>query len=203
MNLIDICNKSRIEGIHIWILEEKLRLYRRGSFTCNPLKFYNVMEVILGHVASHNWNADGIGELDYVVYWRSVLQSLLQDKDTFLKCGEPNCISSKFERQINEEEFGGAKKSVTGSMIDLLPTITLNNEKNKEVTIELGAIEVKREGIEDSMQVILLNKHIRVNKNVLNTIFLYTKLNSNVEEPLIIGLDVIGLHGFFLSNNQV
>lgn len=197
MNSIDIYNNSGIEGIKIWILEEKLKLYRGGSFTCNSLKFYDTIEAILDHAINHNWDADGISELDYLVYWKCVLQILLRDKDIFLKCGEPNCISSKFERQINEDEFSGAKKSVTGRKIDLLPVITLNNEKNKEVMIELGAIEIKREGIEDSMQVTQLNKNIRVNKNVLNTILLYTKLNSDKEDPFVIGLDIIGLHGFF------
>lgn len=180
----------------IWTLEEKLNLYKTGSSSSSSLKFYETMEVILDNVDNQKWNEPGISELDYLVYWRSVIRIFLRGTDIFLRCGEPHCMASKFERQINEEEFGGAKKSVTGRKIDLLPTIRMNDEKNKEITIELGAFEVKPEGVEDSVQVIQLNKNIRVNKNVLNTILLYTNLNNEVIEQFVIGIDIIGLHGF-------
>lgn len=124
-------------------------------------KLYSVMEIVIDGITNEDWHGNALSELDYQTQWRSIMKKPLQDIGIHLRSGEPSCSASKFERQISENEYGGVKKSILGRKIDLLPTFTLKEHKRSDISVELEAIEVKPEAVEESVEMMQLNKSIR------------------------------------------
>lgn len=105
--------------------------------------------------------------------------------------GESSCLSSKYERQLNEYEYGDVSQNVFGRRIDLLLVAPIVNDKNDEQDIELSSLEIKPAGVSADVEVIQLNKNIRVNKSILYNIT--THMGGIVDHNLrTLGMDIIG-----------
>lgn len=105
--------------------------------------------------------------------------------------GESTSAASKFERQVNENEYGGVSQNIMGRRIDLLLKGHLSDDKDKQQIIEMAAMEIKPAGVCLETEVIQLNKNVRVNKSILGC--LRSHCGEYADDSLFtIGMDVIG-----------
>lgn len=110
---------------------------------------------------------------------------------TFGFRGESCSTSTRVERQINELEYGASIKSVYGRKIDLLFVAPIVNDALQEELIELGALEIKPAPVSESVEVIQLNKNIRVNKSILHNIHSHAG-NCSTGNLHVLGIDIVG-----------
>ncbi|CEP18325.1 hypothetical protein [Parasitella parasitica] len=144
--------------------------YFRTLYTANIQKLQPKMD-------KHKMLLDGKRELEDV--WR----------------GESTSAASKFERQVNENEYGAMSQYIMGRRIDLLLKGHLSDDKDKQQIIEMAAMEIKSTGVCLETEVIQLNKNVRVNKSILGC--LRSHCGEYADDSLFtIGMDVIGLSGY-------
>jgi hypothetical protein len=79
-----------------------------------------------------------------------------------------------------------------GRRMDLLAVIKLSDDKKKETLVELGSVEIKPEGVGDDVEVVQLNKNVRVNKSILYTLLLHMGMEKDLSDIYTIGVDIIG-----------
>ena len=95
--------------------------------------------------------------------------------------------ATKFERIINEYEFGETNKNVSGRKIDLLfQTITVNVQ-NKPKIFDLSSVEFKKMGSDDNYLSLQQNKNIRTMKSVLGSL-----LATVNQMDVVLGIDITG-----------
>lgn len=100
--------------------------------------------------------------------WRSVA---FRGTEIKLRIGESTSSSTKFDRIINEVEFGETSSYISGRKVDLIVETTSVNTKNMPITIELSNAEFKKMDVDDDCVTIQRNKNIRTSKSILSSIF--------------------------------
>ena len=113
--------------------------------------------------------------------------------DTYIlsiSSGESTCNAFKFDRQINEGEYGETAQSVMARRIDMIVKAPLTNENNNADIIEMSAMEVKPLGVSTDVELKQMNKNIRVNKSILNSLLVHMCGDSIGIST--IGIDIIG-----------
>ncbi|KAI8148377.1 hypothetical protein BJV82DRAFT_591896 [Fennellomyces sp. T-0311] len=74
---------------------------------------------------------------------------------------------TKFDRTVNEAEFGDASKYVPGRKINLIILVPTVDRRDNEKVVKLSSLELKRAGVEDEYITIQQNKNARALKYVL------------------------------------
>lgn len=115
--------------------------------------------------------------------------------------GEVASDASKFDKLLNESEFGSSKESIMGRRLDMKTVFYLIDDSHSKQLAEIGSIEIKSATVDRSTEIIQLNKNIRVNKSTLCSLYRHSgsHLGSLVAT---LGLDIIGkslIHTFVAS----
>ncbi|KAG1039172.1 hypothetical protein G6F43_012566 [Rhizopus delemar] len=151
-----------------------------------------MFEIMLNEVAFGDCK-NNTTEINYLNYWKNVLAVAFRGTEIKFRIGESTSASTKFDRMMNEIEFGETSTYISGRKIDLIVETKSVNTKNMPITIELSNAEFKKMDVDDDFVTIQQNKNIRTSKSILSSIF---TLNSG--EP-VIGLDFVGLSGYLFS----
>ncbi|CEP16559.1 hypothetical protein [Parasitella parasitica] len=109
-------------------------VYELMSFIADQLNL-NTVEYV-------DWIA-GHTEEEYVSYQVPILRIMIRGTSVSLKTGESTSAASKFERQVNENEYGGVSKHIMRRRIDLLLKGHLSDDKDKQQIIKMAAMEIK------------------------------------------------------------
>ncbi|OBZ83681.1 hypothetical protein A0J61_08272 [Choanephora cucurbitarum] len=148
-----------------------------------------------------NWTSNTLTEEDFGIYWKYIIEILFRGSPVILKRGESCSTSTRVERQVNELEYGASIKSVYGRKIDLLFVAPIVNDALQEELIELGALEIKPAPVSESVEVIQLNKNIRVNKSILHDIHSHAG-NCSTGNLHVLGIDIVGLSAYIYEVKQ-
>lgn len=151
-----------------------------------------IFEIMFSEVAFGDCK-NNTTEINYLNYWKTVLAVAFRGTEIKLRIGKSTSASVKFDRMINEIEYGETSTYISGRKIDMIVEIKSINTKNMPITIELSNAEFKKMDVDDDSIIIQQNKNIRTSKSILSSIF---TLNSG--EP-VIGLDFVGLSGYLFS----
>ena len=106
---------------------------------------------------------------------------------TGLFSGELGSDATKFDRTVNEAEFGDTSKYVSGRKIDLIISVPTVDRRNNEKVVELSSLELKRAGVEDEYITTQQNKNVRTLKSVLANLI---SITNNVD--IVTGMDIVG-----------
>jgi hypothetical protein len=79
-------------------------------------------------------------------------------------------LATKYERQINEYEYGDVLTGVYGRKIDLIFKGPIVDDKGVKKAIELSSVEIKPASVAEDAEAIQLNKNIRISKSILHNI---------------------------------
>ncbi|KAI8890646.1 hypothetical protein K501DRAFT_290179 [Backusella circina FSU 941] len=91
----------------------------------------------------------------------SVFDIIFRGTNVSLIRGEPCCSATKYERQLNEYEYGDVSTGVYGRKIDLIFKGSILNDKHVKKNIELSSVEIKPASVSEDVEAIQLNKNIR------------------------------------------
>ncbi|KAL7310161.1 hypothetical protein PS15m_009693 [Mucor circinelloides] len=191
-----------LEQLRTFVISSRLSIYQNREATSKSLslKILDIYEHILNTVEYVDWTA-GHTEEEYASYWVPILRIMFRGTSVSLKTGESTSAASKFERQVNENEYGGVSQNIMGRRIDLLLKGHLSDDKDKQQIIEMAAMEIKPAGVCLETEVIQLNKNVRVNKSILGC--LRSHCGEYADDSLFtIGMDVIGLSGYLYVIKQ-
>ncbi|KAL7309450.1 hypothetical protein PS15m_011532 [Mucor circinelloides] len=194
---------GEIKGVKLFLIKEKQRIIQedREEADAFQLKIIDIFEFILNMVQHRDWTATTLTEEDFGFYWKYVIEIIFRGSRISLKRGESCSTSTKTDRQINELEYGECSKSIFGRKIDLIFAASIVNDAHQEVLIELSALEIKPAAIATNVEVIQLNKNIRVNKSILHHIYSHIG-KFFIDDLSVLGMDVIGLSGFIYRVKQ-
>ncbi|KAI7900862.1 uncharacterized protein BX663DRAFT_553837 [Cokeromyces recurvatus] len=185
-----------IDGLRLAIAKRKYEMMLGRTFqdvmVDEEYMILEMFEIMLNEVAFGDCK-NNTTEINYLNYWKNVLAVTFRGKGIKLRIGESTSASTKFDRMINEVEFGETSTYISGRKIDLIVETKSVNTKNMPITIELSNAEFKKMDVDDDFITIQQNKNIRTSKSILSSIF---SLNSG--EP-VIGLDFVGLSGYLFS----
>ena len=96
--------------------------------------------------------------------------------------------ATKFDRIINEYEFGETNKNVSGRKIDLLLQTTSVNIQHKLKVFDLSLVEFKKMGSDHVYVTSQQNKNIRTTKSVLASLLAATN-----HIDVVLGMDLTGM----------
>ncbi|KAI8065981.1 hypothetical protein BDF21DRAFT_402092 [Thamnidium elegans] len=185
-----------IEGLRLAIAKRKYEMMLGRKFldvtVDEEYMILEMFEIILNEVAFGDCK-NNTTEINYLNYWKNILAVAFRGTEIKLKIGESTSASTKFDRMINEIEFGETSTYISGRKIDLIVETKSVNMKNMSITIELSNAEFKKIDTDDDFITTQQNKNIRTSKSILSSIF---TLNPNEQ---VIGLDFVGLSGYLFS----
>lgn len=185
-----------IEGLRVTVAKRKYEKLLGRKFqdvmVDEEYKILEMFEIMLNEVAFGDCK-NNTTEINYLNYWKNVLAVAFRGTEIKLRIGESTSSSTKFDRIINEVEFGETSSYISGRKIDLIVETNSVNTKNMPITIELSNAEFKKMDVDDDCVTIQRNKNIRTSKSILSSIF---ALNS---DEAVIGLDFVGLSGYLYS----
>jgi hypothetical protein len=106
---------------------------------------------------------------------------------------------------MNEHEYGDSSTNIMGRRIDLLAISKMYEDKNTEVTVELGSVEIKPEGLDNDVVDIQLNKNAWGRYRMHNYVF---RLDDNFSLVIIthrcsFTTQFLGNRGNFLNSPRI
>lgn len=188
-------------GLRVFICKRKAEIYSTVNDyqTCFELMVFDIMEHILNMIEYTDWTNDNlITEQNFALYWKPIMEMLFRGSCINVTGGESTSDATKFDRILNETEFGDLKDNLMGRRIDLRSVFYLINDSNCKQMAELGSIEIKQASTDKATELIQLDKNIRINKSILGSLYRYGGSRFDVE-PVALGLDIIGLTGILYS----
>ncbi|KAI7904579.1 uncharacterized protein BX663DRAFT_586171 [Cokeromyces recurvatus] len=189
-----------IDGLRSEIVKQKYEIMSEKSFKdCIVNMKYlilEMMEIILNEVEFGVCKSN-TNEINYLVYWKSIFSVAFRGANVILRIGETNSTGTKFDRMLNEMEFGETSAYVSGRKVDMIVETKTVNIKNVTITVELSNAEFKKMDVEDDFITIQQNKNIRTSKSILSNIFPLEGHNT------VIGMNFVGLSGYFFNANFI
>ncbi|KAI7855312.1 hypothetical protein BDC45DRAFT_505925 [Circinella umbellata] len=190
-----------VQGVRVESTMKKATIISQGGVkaeTTIEYKVYEIMEVIINELEYGNWSTSSKSETDCLFYWKKVFDIIFRtsndSQQVHLSVGELTSTATKFERIINEYEFGETNKNVSGRKIDLLfQTITVNVQ-NKPKIFDLSSVEFKKMGSDDNYLSLQQNKNIRTMKSVLGSL-----LATVNQMDVVLGIDITGVSGYMFA----
>ncbi|KAI8356660.1 hypothetical protein BD560DRAFT_449341 [Blakeslea trispora] len=184
------------KSLRKFVARECSKIYEDDLETAKAfeLMILDTYNIILDSISYKNWHEEDLHEEDSGSYWKAVLDVLFRGTGISLVRGEACCQATKYERQINEYEYGSTSNNIFGRKLDLIIKSDIFDDKNIKRKIELSSVEIKPINVSENAEAIQLNKNIRVNKSILHNIFLHT--GDKAKGHHVLGLDVIGLSAF-------
>ncbi|KAI7897397.1 uncharacterized protein EV154DRAFT_557700 [Mucor mucedo] len=190
------------KGLRKFVVRERRRIYEdevqdKEEFN---LMIMDVYDLILNNVTFKDWYEEHLHEEDFGCYWKSVFDIIFRGTNVSLIRGEACCLATKYDRQLNEYEYGDVSTGVYGRKIDLIFKGSILDDKRIKKNIELSSVEIKPASVSEDVEAIQLNKNIRVNKSILHNIAAH--MGELSDDCYVLGIDIIGLSAFVYSVYQ-
>ncbi|KAI9260591.1 hypothetical protein BDA99DRAFT_86111 [Phascolomyces articulosus] len=195
-HLYTVYHNRGIQGLRVESILKKASIISQGGInaeTSIEYKVYDIMEVIINELEYGNWCTSSKSETDCLFYWKNILH-IISERRMIHKKGELTSTATKFERVINEYEFGETNKNVSGRKIDLLIQTTSVNIQNKPEVFDLSSMEFKKSGSDDIYLISQQNKNIRTMKSVLASLLATTN-----HIDVVLGMDIVGVSGYMFA----